>query len=148
MSLYGLWSIVSFHMVIVVGNIISAFILPFCTPWYIALPIIALIVNLTFSSTLCPLTKLENRIRRSLGMKEIRHFVGHYVIWPVKKRLRYNAKTVRVAAKDLMDLGVITDGRGRVWSNQCPLCTRQDTMEVIQPGEIQCAVCAYPQELS
>jgi hypothetical protein len=146
MSSYGLWSLVSFHMFIVLGNIASAFVLPFYAPWYIALPIIALIVNLTFAPSQCPLTRLENRIRRSLGMKEIRHFMGHYVVWPVKKRLRHNAKTVRVAEEDLVSLGVLTDGRGCVWSTRCPSCL-QNTMEVIRPGEAKCVECISPQVL-
>ena len=146
MSSYGLWSLVSFHMFVVVGNISAAFVLPFYAPWYIALPITALIVNLTFSPGVqCPLTRLENRIRRSLGMKEIRTFVGHYVVWPVKRKLRDNAKTVRVVEEDLASLGVITDGRGCVWSIQCPSCL-QDTMEVIEPGEAQCPECISLQE--
>jgi len=88
---------------------------------------------------------LENRIRRSLGMREIRTFVGHYVVWPVKRQLRHNAKTVRVVEEDLASLGVITDGRGCVWSIQCPSCLK-DTMEVIEPGEAQCPECISLQE--
>ncbi len=146
MTSYGLWSLVSFHMFIIVGNIAAVFVLPFYAPWYIALPITALIINLTFSPSVgCPLTMLENRIRRSLGMREIRTFVGHYVVWPVKRQLRHNAKTVRVVEEDLASLGVITDGRGCVWSIQCPSCLK-DTMEVIEPGEAQCPECISLQE--
>ena len=145
---YGLWSLVSFHMFIVIGNIAAAFVLPFYTPWYIALPITALIVNLTLSPGVgCPLTRWENRIRRSLGMKEIRTFVGHYFVWPIKRKLRHNAKTVRVLEEDLASLGVITDGRGCVWNIQCPSCL-QDTMEVIKFGEVHCTNCISLQECS
>jgi uncharacterized RDD family membrane protein YckC len=88
-------------MFIIVGNIAAVFVLPFYAPWYIALPITALIINLTFSPSVgCPLTMLENRIRRSLGMREIRTFVGHYVIFPVQRKLRHNAEIRRAKQID------------------------------------------------
>jgi hypothetical protein len=33
----------------------------------------------------CPLTRLENYLRRKLGMKEIKQFVGHYIYSPARK---------------------------------------------------------------
>jgi hypothetical protein len=83
-----LWGIIVGHAVVIVGNIVSIFILPFFAPWYIALPIITLLINLMFGATDCPLTRLENRVRRRLGMKEIKYFVGHYFVWPLKKHLK------------------------------------------------------------
>ena len=80
-------------------------------------------------------------------MKEIRTFVGHYFVWPIKRKLRHNAKTVRVLEEDLASLGVITDGRGCVWNIQCPSCL-QDTMEVIKFGEVHCTNCISLQECS
>lgn len=76
------------HALVIVGNIVSIFVLPFCAPWYVALPIISLLINLMFGPTDCPLTRLENRVRRRVGMKEIKYFVGHYFIWPLKKYLK------------------------------------------------------------
>ena len=147
MLFHGLWVLVSFHMAVVLGNLAAAFILPFYAPWYISLPIMAFIFNLTFAPIQCPLTKLENRIRRSLGMKEIRHFMGHYLVWPVKRRLRENARTVRASQLELLELGIITDCRGGLWSINCPDCDKP-TMEVIKRGEIQCSECVFPKELS
>ncbi len=90
----SLVAVTSFHMLVIFGNLIAAISLPFLVPWYIALPIISLIINLIFSSVSCPLTRLENRIRRSLQKPEIKHFVGHYLIWPVKRRLRKRKKAI------------------------------------------------------
>ena len=80
-----LYLVISFHFAVILGNVAALFVLPFVTPWYIALPLMSLIVNLMFSPLSCPLTRLESRIRKSLGMDEIRHFVKHYFIDPVRK---------------------------------------------------------------
>ena len=88
-------AVTSFHISVILGNLIAAACLPFFVPWYIALPIVTLIMNLTFSPTSCPLTRLENRLRRSLQKPEIKHFVGHYLIWPVKKHLKKRKKATR-----------------------------------------------------
>ena len=80
-----LYLVISFHFAVILGNVAALFILPFVAPWYISLPLMSLIVNLMFSPLSCPLTRLESRIRKSLGMDEIRHFVKHYFIEPVRK---------------------------------------------------------------
>ena len=77
--------VISFHFAVILGNVAALFVLPFVVPWYISLPLMSLIVNLMFSPASCPLTRLESRIRKSLGMDEIRHFVKHYFIEPVRK---------------------------------------------------------------
>ena len=73
-------TVVMFHFAVIFGNLAACFVLPLEQPWYVALPLVALVVNLTFSPIICPLTKLENVLRRQLGMKEIRGFVKHYII--------------------------------------------------------------------
>lgn len=86
-----LWAfrlLVAFHLYVVVGNFLVILLIPFFTRWYVALPIESLLINLMFAPNPCPLTKLENNLRKRLGMPEIRHFVGHYIVWPVKKRFR------------------------------------------------------------
>ena len=88
MSKYALWVVVITHLIIIVGNIVSILILPILMPWYVALPLMSLLVNLLFAPVPCPLTKLENKIRKELGMREVRYFVGHYLVWPVKRKLR------------------------------------------------------------
>lgn len=80
--------VIIFHMFIIMANVACIGFLPFFSPWYIALPIITLLINLLYSPTQCPLTKLENKLRRLVGIREIRFFVGHYFIWPVRKFLR------------------------------------------------------------
>ena len=80
-----LYLVISFHFAVILGNFAALFILPFVVPWYISIPLMSLIVNLMFSPLSCPLTRLESRIRKSLGMDEIRHFVKHYFIEPVRK---------------------------------------------------------------
>ena len=80
-----LYLVISFHLSVLLGNFVALFVLPFVTPWYVALPLMSLIINLMFSPLSCPLTRLESRIRKRLGMDEIRHFVKHYFIDPVRK---------------------------------------------------------------
>ena len=80
-----LYLVISFHFSVLLGNFAALFVLPFVTPWYVALPLMSLIINLMFSPLSCPLTRLESRIRKRLGMDEIRHFVKHYFIDPVRK---------------------------------------------------------------
>ena len=84
----SLYLLVVFHTVIVFANLAILFIIPFKEPWYVALPIETLIVNLMFSPISCPLTRLESKIRVGLDMPEIKHFVGHYFIHPIRKHLR------------------------------------------------------------
>ena len=76
------------HMIIVVANIAAIFILPFVVPWYIAFPLITFVINLMFSPIPCPLTKLECRLRVSLGLPEVRAFVKHYFFEQPRKILR------------------------------------------------------------
>tara|TARA_Y100000034_G_scaffold35064_2_gene43031 strand:- start:16455 stop:16922 length:468 start_codon:yes stop_codon:yes gene_type:complete len=77
------------HWALIFGNFASFVILPFYTSWYIALPLMSYIGLLTFSRVLdCPLTKFENKIRRSLGMSEVKGFIGHYLIKPYVRQRR------------------------------------------------------------
>jgi len=78
--------LVVFHMMVVLGNVASFFTVPFLTPWYIALPICSFILLVTFSPMRCPLTALENNLRKRMGKKPIGGFIGHYILRPIKKR--------------------------------------------------------------
>ena len=85
--LCSLYVLVVFHGLIVGANILAFFILPFGTRWYEAIPLMSIILLLTFSRRLeCPLTRLENYLRRKLGMKRIGGFVGHYFVRPLRRR--------------------------------------------------------------
>jgi len=91
------YSLVAAHMAILVANCAAILLLPFVSPWYVAVPVISLLVNLMFSAVECPLTKLENRLRRRLDMPPIKYFVGHYIIWPLRKWRRKVGKAVEAA---------------------------------------------------
>tara|TARA_R100000306_G_scaffold62289_1_gene68232 strand:+ start:2818 stop:3084 length:267 start_codon:yes stop_codon:yes gene_type:complete len=85
-----LWLLlVIFHMWVVIGNLCSFFVVPFLTPWYIALPICSFIFLVSFSKEIkCPLTNWENAIRMKLGKKKIGGFIGYYVVKPIRKCLK------------------------------------------------------------
>jgi hypothetical protein len=85
-----LYSLILFHMMVVAMNLTAFFVIPFFESWYIALPIMTLIFNISFAKWWkCPLTDLENKLRRDLNMKEIRGFMGHYFVNPARKILGY-----------------------------------------------------------
>jgi hypothetical protein len=80
--------IILLHFAIVFGMMASFVILPFKTPWYEALPLMTYIVYLLITPIDCPLTILENKVRRRLGMRPIFGFIGYYIILPIRKFLR------------------------------------------------------------
>jgi|3_EtaG_2_1085321.scaffolds.fasta_scaffold105684_1 hypothetical protein len=82
---FFLISLVVFHFVIILGNLLAIFLLPFLTPWYVAIPLISLIINLNFTPTKCPLTMLEDSLRRSMKMPEVKLFIRYYIILPYRK---------------------------------------------------------------
>jgi len=76
--------LIIFHVYVVIGNLLAFFIVPFLCPWYVALPICSLIVTLSFGrGSDCPLTRLENKIRKNIGLRQIKGFIKHYFyeIW-------------------------------------------------------------------
>ena len=83
-----LYSIISFHMFIVIVNIMAFFILPFMYPLWMWVPVNSFILTVTFTREVCPLTRLENYLRTSLGMSRIGGFIGHYFIKPVKRAIK------------------------------------------------------------
>ncbi len=84
----SLYSLVTFHYFVITVNIVAFFILPFLYPLLVWMPLNSFILTVTFSREICPLTRLENYIRTSLGMPRIGGFLGHYVVRPVKKLLK------------------------------------------------------------
>ena len=85
-----LYSVVSLHAFAVIVNVVAFFILPFYYPLWVWMPLNSFILTVTFTREICPLTKVENYIRTSLGMSRIGGFIGHYFIKPVKKLLKKN----------------------------------------------------------
>jgi len=81
--------LVIWHMSVVIGNLFAFFVVPFLTPWYIAVPICSFIFLVTFSKEIkCPLTNWENEVRVRIGKKRIGGFVGHYIVKPIRKLLK------------------------------------------------------------
>jgi len=78
--------VVILHMLLIVGIVVSFIILPFFTPWYIALPLCTFIWFFSTSRIDCKITNLENSIREKLRMKKIGGFLGHYLLRPIKKK--------------------------------------------------------------
>lgn len=76
--------LVVFHILLVIGVLLSFFILPVYAPWYLALPLMTFIWFFSTTRVECQLTNLENVIRKRLGMKKIGGFVGAYFLRPAK----------------------------------------------------------------
>jgi len=83
-----LYFTILFHAFVIVVNIAAFFILPFYYPLWIWMPLNSFILTVTFTREICPLTRLENSIRTSLGMSRIGGFLGHYFVKPVKRLLK------------------------------------------------------------
>jgi len=86
----ALYTLIVFHTFVIIVNIAAFFILPFMYPLYVWMPLNSFILVTTFTREICPLTRLENKLRTSLGMSRIGGFIGHYIVRPFKKLL--NAK--------------------------------------------------------
>jgi len=84
----ALYTLITFHYFVIIVNIIAFFILPFMYPLLVWMPLNSFILTVTFTREICPLTRLENYIRTSLGMPRIGGFLGHYIVRPVKKLLK------------------------------------------------------------
>lgn len=78
------YSLVILHIILVIMVFISFFVLPFLSPWYIAIPCMTFIWFFSTTRVDCQLTNLENFMRKKLGLKKIGGFVGHYFFKPVK----------------------------------------------------------------
>ena len=99
-----LWVLV--HWGIVLGNLSAFFILAYqgfhpsqTVPWYVALPLCTFIAVISFSRVLdCPLTAIENKLRKEVGLPPIKAFIKHYFIRPYAK-LRYNRKQRKKESK-------------------------------------------------
>ena len=71
--------LVFFHFIVIILNTASFFVCVFYLPWYLYVPVCTMIGRLIFGSGVCPLTSLENAIRKRLGKKEIDAFVKYYI---------------------------------------------------------------------
>tara|TARA_R110000824_G_scaffold51509_2_gene143655 strand:- start:2123 stop:2593 length:471 start_codon:yes stop_codon:yes gene_type:complete len=82
-----LYLLIAFHMFVIAVNIVAFFVLPFMYPLYVWMPINSFILVTTFTREICPLTRLENKLRTSLGMSRIGGFLGHYLVRPTQRLL-------------------------------------------------------------
>ena len=83
-----LYLIILFHTFVIVVNMAAFFILPFYYPLWVWMPLNSFILTVTFTREICPLTRVENYIRTSLGMSRIGGFLGHYFVKPVKRLMK------------------------------------------------------------
>lgn len=73
--------IVMLHALIICLNVTAFIALPLEQPWYVWVPLCTIIARIVWGAGECPLTVLENKIRKKIGMKPIKGFVYHY-FWP------------------------------------------------------------------
>lgn len=82
----SLYIVILLHFVLLIGNCIAFLILPFLTPWYVAMPVMSFIVTLGFNTSPCPITLLEDYIRwNKLGKPKIKKFIKYYIVDPIRK---------------------------------------------------------------
>jgi len=80
---------VAAHILYIAALLVAFFILPFCEPWYIAAPLMAVPPVLAVNRGPCPLTTVENWLRTAVGLPRISGFIKHYFVKPVVACLRY-----------------------------------------------------------
>ena len=79
------WVVCLGHHAMVWLNLAAAFVAPFNAPWYLSAPVVFAVVWVTCSPVDCPITRWENEVRKQLGWRTIRSFLGWYYIWPLKR---------------------------------------------------------------
>ncbi len=84
----ALVTLVAAHLALVLAFTSSFFVLPFMAPWYQAVPTMTFIWFFSTSKIECKFTALENCLRKSLGLRTIGGFVGHYFYKPVRILVR------------------------------------------------------------
>ena len=90
--------LVAVHMALLITNVAAFFVLPFQAPWYVAWPLMTFIWFFSTTRVQCRLTELENHLRRSLGLRLIGGFVGHYLLRPLRRLLGLRQRRTRVVA--------------------------------------------------
>ena len=87
-KLVFLYSVIVFHFFVIFVNIAAFFLLPFIYPLWVWMPLNSFILTVTFTREVCPLTRLENYLRTSLGMSRIGGFIGHYMVKPFRRIIK------------------------------------------------------------
>lgn len=77
------WFIVIGHTAVWVGLLASCVLTLVYQPLYISILAISFSIYILTTDTICPITRLENCVRRKLGWPEVGHFTHWYVICPL-----------------------------------------------------------------
>lgn len=80
-----LWTVVVIHLVIVAINVIAIPVLLAYAQWYISVPLVTFLVRLAIVERRCPLTALENYIRKKVNLPTINSFIGHYIVKHIRR---------------------------------------------------------------
>ena len=76
--------IVVIHYVIFVSLLASTILCWFDFPWYMCLLILTIVFRIGMSREECPLTSIENLVRRKLNMPKSTGFLKDWIIRPIK----------------------------------------------------------------
>lgn len=93
------FAVVAIHLFVVFGNIVSFFVCCLYAPWYVAFPCCSFVFFISTNPIECKLTRMENYIRRKLGMREIKGFVSHYLVKPFRRHVLGYGKNIGKAAE-------------------------------------------------
>ena len=97
-TFYRIWlafTITTHHLAL--WTITASFPLLFIIePIWVALPLFSWMLHLGFNRVDCPYTRLENNLRRKLGLEEISTFISHYykkpyyrLMWTIERNRRW-----------------------------------------------------------
>jgi hypothetical protein len=77
----ALYIVIALHYLLFIMLISSIPMLFLFEPWYVSTPLVVWLINLMTLPVKCPLTTLENVIRRLLGMTTIKGFVSKHILF-------------------------------------------------------------------
>ncbi len=77
----ALFSTILLHYLLFIALLGSIPMLFLFEPWYVSIPLVVWLINLMTLPVKCPLTTLENVIRRLLGMTTIKGFVSKHILF-------------------------------------------------------------------
>lgn len=83
--LIALYVVIIVHHIIVLGVALACLFNLLFAPWYTGVIGCVTTIMLLTSKSECPVTTLENNIRKSLDMKTIKAFIKHYYYQPIKR---------------------------------------------------------------
>lgn len=77
----ALYTTVIAHYLLFGGLLASIPFVLIYEPWYVSIPIVSWLINIgSLRGLRCPLTELENYLRRKIGLPEIKGFVSKYIL--------------------------------------------------------------------